>query len=53
MRPVLLLFWSIYKPGSDFYVVYNQGWNTDMPGPHAIQVKNRSLSVKLTYWLSR
>ena len=48
-----VLFWSIYRPGSDLYVVYNQGWNTDLPGPHTVQVKNRSLSVKLTYWLSR
>jgi hypothetical protein len=48
-----LLLWNIYKPGSDLYVVYNQGWNTDLPGPRAMAVKNRSLSVKLTYWLSR
>jgi hypothetical protein len=48
-----LLLWNIYRPGSDFYVVYNQGWNTDLPGPHTIAAKNRSLSLKLTYWLSR
>jgi hypothetical protein len=48
-----LLLWSIYRPGSDFYVVYDQGWTTDLPGPRAVEVKNRSLSVKLTYWLSR
>lgn len=48
-----LLFWSIYRPGSDFYVVYNQGWNTDEPGPTRGRVRNRSLSVKLTWWLSR
>jgi hypothetical protein len=47
-----LLFWSIYPPGSDFYVVYNQGWDT-VPGPRASQVRNRSLAVKLTCWLSR
>jgi len=48
-----LLLWSIYRPGSDFYIVYNQGWDTDVPGAPASQVRNRSLSVKLTYWLSR
>jgi hypothetical protein len=48
-----LLFWSIYRPGSDFYVVYNQGWDTDIPGGPSAQVRNRSLSVKLTCWLSR
>ena len=47
-----LLFWSIYRPGSDFYVVYNQGWDT-VPTPRSSPVRNRSLSVKLTYWLSR
>ena len=48
-----LLFWNIYRPGSDFYVVFNQQWNTDVPGPHFLLKKDRSLSVKLTYWLSR
>lgn len=48
-----LLFWSIYWPGSDFYVVYDQGWNTDLPGTQTARVRNRSLSIKLTYWLSR
>ena len=48
-----LLFWYIYRPGSDFYVVYNQGWDTNLPGPHFMQVHNRSLSIKVTYWLSR
>lgn len=48
-----LLFWSIYRPGSDFYIVYNEGWNTDVPGPRQAEVRNRSLSVKLTWWLSR
>lgn len=48
-----LLFWSIYRPGSDFYVVYNQQWDTDLPGARFLQRKNRTLSVKLTYWLSR
>jgi len=48
-----LLFWYIYRPGSDLYVVYDQGWETDLPGPRDLRVRGRSLSVKLTYWLSR
>ena len=48
-----LLLWYIYRPGSDLYVVYNQGWETDLPGPRDLRVRNRSLAVKLTYWLSR
>lgn len=48
-----LLFWSIYRPGSDFYLVYNQGWETSVPGPQALRVRNRMLAIKLTYWLSR
>ena len=48
-----LLFWSIYRPGSDLYVVYNQQWDTDLPGERFLRRKNRSLSVKFTYWLSR
>jgi hypothetical protein len=48
-----LLLWSICRLGSDLHIVYNQGWNTDVEGPRAVQVKNRSLSVKFTYWLSR
>jgi hypothetical protein len=47
------LFWYIYRPGSDLYVVFNEGWNTDLPGPQAFAVKNRSLAIKMTYWLSR
>ncbi len=50
-----LLFWYIYRPGSDLYVVYNNGWETDVPGstPRILRVRNRSLAVKMTYWLSR
>ena len=48
-----LLLWYIYRPGSDFYVVYNQGWDTNLPGPHTVQPRNRSLSVKFTYWIAR
>lgn len=46
-----LLLWSIYRPGSDLYVVYNQAWQTGLPGgPSA---SSRSLAIKFTYWLSR
>lgn len=48
-----LLLWAIYRPGSDFYIVYNQGWHTDGPGPRANHTRDRSLAVKLTYWFSR
>jgi len=48
-----LLLWYIYRPGSDFYVVYKQGWETDVPGPQSRRVRGRSLAVKMTYWLSR
>lgn len=48
-----LLLWYIYRPGSDLYIVYNQGWDTDLPGPHFMQVRNKSLSVKMTYWMAR
>ena len=47
------LFWYVYRPGSNLYVVYNNGWETDVPGPREVRVRNRSLSVKMTYWLSR
>jgi hypothetical protein len=50
---VNLLLWYIYRPGSDFYLVYNQGWDTNVPGPQGSAVRNRSLSVKLTYWMAR
>ena len=48
-----LLLWYIYRPGSDLYVVYNQGWETDLPGPRDLRVRGRSLAVKMTWWLSR
>ena len=53
------LWWYHYKPGSDLYVVYNQGWDVDLPltSAEALQsshrVRARSLAVKLTYWLAR
>jgi hypothetical protein len=50
---VNLLLWWVYRPGSDLYVVYDQGWETDIPGPEGLRVRNRSLSLKFTYWLSR
>jgi hypothetical protein len=53
------LWWYHYKPGSDLYVVYNQGWDIDLPltSREALdqshRVRSRSLAVKLTYWLAR
>ncbi|HWI17658.1 MAG TPA: DUF5916 domain-containing protein [Vicinamibacterales bacterium] len=53
------LWWYHYKPGSDLYVVYNQGWDTDLPLTsrdvldRSYRVRSRSLAVKLTYWLAR
>ena len=48
-----LLFWYIYRPGSDLYIVYNQGWETDAPGPRDLRTRGRSLAVKVTYWWAR
>ncbi len=48
-----VLLWYIYRPGSDLYIVYNQGWDTNLPGPHPTQVSNKSFTVKFWYWLSR
>ena len=47
------LLWYIYRPGSDLYIVYNHGWDTNLLGPHSYQTRDRSLTVKVTYWLSR
>jgi hypothetical protein len=53
------LWWYHYKPGSDLYVVYNQGWDTDLPltsrtvPASSARVRSRSLAIKLTYWLAR
>jgi hypothetical protein len=53
------LWWYHYKPGSDLYVVYNQGWDVDLPltsrevTTGSSRVRSRSLAVKLTYWLAR
>jgi len=53
------LWWYHYKPGSDLYVVYNQGWDTDLPLTsrevldQSYRVRSRSLAVKMTYWLAR
>ena len=48
-----ILFWYIYRPGSDFYIVYDQGWDTDLPGPRDVRTRAKSLAIKMTYWLSR
>lgn len=50
---VNLLLWSIYRPGSDLYVVYNEGFDTAPTGASALRTRNRLLSVKMSYWLSR
>ncbi|MGE3958970.1 MAG: DUF5916 domain-containing protein [Vicinamibacterales bacterium] len=50
---VNLLLWSIYRPGSDLYVVYNEGFDTAVPGPQALRTRNRVFSVKMSWWLSR
>lgn len=53
------LWWYHYQPGSDLYVVYNQGWDLDLPltSRQALdrshRVRSRSLAVKMTYWLAR
>jgi hypothetical protein len=53
-----LLFWYIYRPGSDLYIVYNEGRETDLPerlgapSPWS-RPRDRSLAVKMTYWLAR
>ena len=53
------LWWYHYKPGSDLYVVYNQGWDIDLPLSSRVvpetsaRVRSRSLAVKMTYWLAR
>ena len=53
------LWWYHYNPGSDLYVVYNQGWDVDIPltsrhTPSSFsRVRSRSLAVKMTYWLAR
>jgi len=48
-----VLFWFIYRPGSDLYIVYDQGWETDLPGPEHLRPRQKSLAIKMTYWLSR
>jgi len=53
------MWWYHYRPGSDLYVVYNQGWETDLPltsrdvPAESSRVRSRSLQVKVTYWLAR
>ncbi len=48
-----VLLWYIHRPGSDFYLVYNQGFETAVPGPRDLRTRGRSLAIKVTYWLSR
>jgi len=42
-----ILFRWIYRPGSDIYLVYNEGWNI---GPLGNQLSNRSVLLKFTYF---
>jgi len=42
-----ILFRWIYRPGSDIYLVYNEGWNF---GPLGNQMSNRSVLLKFTYF---
>ncbi|MFQ5627854.1 MAG: DUF5916 domain-containing protein [bacterium] len=44
-----LLYNFYYRPGSDIYLVYNHVWETG--GAH-LQTDNRSLLLKLSYWLN-
>ena len=48
-----LLLWYIYRPGSDLYVVYNQGFDQDAPGAPFLRSRAKSLTVKMTWWWSR
>lgn len=48
-----LLFWYIYRPGSDLYVVYNQGWDQGAPDLPFLRSRAKSLTVKMTWWWSR
>ena len=51
------LMWYHFRPGSDIYVVYNQGWDVALPLTSAQlesnRVHSRSLVLKTTWWLSR
>jgi len=52
------LWWYHYRPGSDLYLVYNQGNDTHLALTSAealssTRVHSRSLALKLTYWLAR
>jgi hypothetical protein len=41
------------------YVVYNEGWDTEIPLTSRVvpssssRVRSRSLAIKMTYWLAR
>jgi len=48
-----LLLWYIYRPGSDLYVVYDQGWDQDAVGLPYLRSRQKSLTVKMTWWWSR
>lgn len=48
-----LLSWE-YKPGSFFYLAYNEGRfdSSDSAGLHRMQLKNRTLVLKISYFFS-
>ena len=48
-----LLLWYIYRPGSDLYVVYDQGFDQNAPGAPFLRSRAKSLTVKMTWWWSR
>lgn len=45
-----VLFHYIYKPGSDFYIVFNEG---RMTGNNNTVIENRTLLTKFTYFLRK
>lgn len=53
LASVNLLLWYIYRPGSDLYVVYNQGWDQNLPDLPFLRSRQKSLTVKMTWWWSR
>jgi hypothetical protein len=43
-----LLLSYIYRPGSNFYLVYNEVWNTPS-GAKKVEVKDRTVLFKLAH----
>jgi hypothetical protein len=53
LSSVNLLLWYIYRPGSDLYIVYNQGWDQNLPELPFLRSRQKSLTIKATWWWSR